>query len=493
MSIRTTGGSHHYSRASISSQTSASELYSPSTTSTPNTSIYNPHQALNSPDQIRVVVRLRPFEGPSCITQLSDEIIEIENLAQPFQFDKVFSPSCTQAEVFDSAVRPTLDGVLEGYNGCVIAYGQTGAGKSHTMMGPADATDENKGAIPRMIDYLYAHKPESDEVRVGYLEIYNEKVRDLLSKQQLPQQDLKVHDIVGGGGFYVKGLTETTVKSPQDIFAAMRLGDKNRSVAATNMNACSSRSHSIFIVHVVGKCKQAKLVLVDLAGSEKVAKSGARGTLLEEAANINRSLSALGMVVNALASPDQPQHVPFRDSKLTRILQDSLAGNSRTCLILHCSPARVHASETVGTLRFGTRAKDVKTMPQINLVRQEGVSEEMQLQMQADFQMQLQLQSQIHTDLQTQNALQVQIHQEIQNQLQIQMQTQLQTQLQTQHKFLCAAAARDGRRLEKQHAQIAALNMQLMEYEDRMKDDEVYLSSKLWQLEPRVNKLTHRT
>lgn len=351
---------------------------------------------ISPPDsRIRVVARFRPIldDAESCIEKISEQFVQIVGLNQEFHFDRVFDSSSSQQDVFDEAVRPTVEGVLEGYNGSVLAYGQTGAGKSHTMMGSPEETE--RGAIPRMIEYLFARKPTDFRISVGYLEIYNEKVRDLQCSDH-PGDDLRVHEVSGGGGFYVKGLTETEVSSATEVYQIMRQGSQNRSTAATNMNSHSSRSHSVFIVDVFGPHTRSKLVLVDLAGSEKVAKSGARGTLLEEAVNINKSLSSLGMVVNALAlaadiasespppsSVSSPgpnstsgssngnqnsglKHIPFRDSKLTRILQDSLAGNSRTCLIVHCSPSMTHISETVSTLRFGARAKHVKTVPRMN-------------------------------------------------------------------------------------------------------------------------------
>lgn len=319
---------------------------------------------------IQVVVRLRPFQGASCIREIGQDYIKVENGSNPFVFDQVFAPSSTQEQIFETSGKQIVDGVLEGYNGCVLAYGQTGSGKSHTMMGPPElppgTQHEHRGLIPRMLEYLFARKTNEHKVKVGFMEIYNEKVFDLLNPES-EMSDLKIHEQQGGGGFYVKGLKENEVQTVAEVVNAMQIGDKNRKTASTLMNARSSRSHSVFLVDVESPRLKAKLVLVDLAGSEKVAKTGARGLLLEEAANINRSLSALGMVVNALSS-GQAQHVPFRDSKLTRILQDSLSGNSRTCLIVQCSPMETHISETVSSLRFGARAKDVKTMPKPNLV-----------------------------------------------------------------------------------------------------------------------------
>lgn len=279
--------------------------------------------------------------------------------------------SCKQQDIFDYSIRPTVDDILNGYNGTVFAYGQTGAGKSYTMMGNMD-DPEQRGVIPRIVEQIFASimsSPSTIEytVRVSYMEIYMEKIRDLLA----PQNDnLPIHE-EKNRGIYVKGLLEIYVSSVQEVYEVMRRGGNARVVSATNMNAESSRSHSIFVVTITqknvetGSAKSGQLFLVDLAGSEKVGKTGASGQTLEEAKKINKSLSALGMVINALT--DGKSHfVPYRDSKLTRILQESLGGNSRTTLIINCSPSSYNDSETLGTLRFGTRAKSIKNKAKVN-------------------------------------------------------------------------------------------------------------------------------
>lgn len=279
--------------------------------------------------------------------------------------------SCRQQDIFDYSIRPTVDDILNGYNGTVFAYGQTGAGKSYTMMGKMD-DPEQRGVIPRIVEQIFASimsSPSTIEytVRVSYMEIYMEKIRDLLA----PQNDnLPIHE-EKNRGIYVKGLLEIYVSSVQEVYEVMRRGGDARVVSSTNMNAESSRSHSIFVVTITqknvetGSAKSGQLFLVDLAGSEKVGKTGASGQTLEEAKKINKSLSALGMVINALT--DGKSHfVPYRDSKLTRILQESLGGNSRTTLIINCSPSSYNDSETLGTLRFGTRAKSIKNKAKVN-------------------------------------------------------------------------------------------------------------------------------
>ena len=254
----------------------------------------------------------------------------------------------------------------------MFAYGQTGAGKSYTMMGADIDDEESKGIIPRIVAQIFASilsSPGNIEytVRVSYMEIYMERIRDLLQ----PQNDnLPVHE-EKSRGVYVKGLLEIYVSSVQEVYEVMRRGGAARATAATNMNQESSRSHSIFVVTITqknvetGSAKSGQLFLVDLAGSEKVGKTGASGQTLEEAKKINKSLSALGMVINSLTD-GKSTHIPYRDSKLTRILQESLGGNSRTTLIINCSPSSYNGEETLGTLRFGVRAKAIKNKAKIN-------------------------------------------------------------------------------------------------------------------------------
>lgn len=277
-----------------------------------------------------------------------------------------------QIDVFDFSIKPTVDDILNGYNGTVFAYGQTGAGKSYTMMGTDIDNDEGRGVIPRIVEQIFASilsSPGTIEytVRVSYMEIYMERIRDLLA----PHNDnLPVHE-EKNRGVYVKGLLEIYVSSVQEVYEVMRRGGASRAVASTNMNQESSRSHSIFVITITqknvetGSAKSGQLFLVDLAGSEKVGKTGASGQTLEEAKKINKSLSALGMVINNLTD-GKSQHIPYRDSKLTRILQESLGGNSRTTLIINCSPSSYNDAETLSTLRFGMRAKAIKNKAKVN-------------------------------------------------------------------------------------------------------------------------------
>jgi len=301
---------------------------------------------------------------------VTDSVQSSESNA-PFTFDRVFDMSSQQSDIFDFSIRSTVEDVMNGYNGTVFAYGQTGAGKSYTMMGDMDDSIK-KGIIPRIMEQIFdsilVHGSAQIEYTVGisYLEIYMERIRDLLN----PMMDnLPIHE--GPRGPFVKGLREIYVNQVEEVYTAMHLGQRSRVTASTNMNLESSRSHSIFLVTInqkdvnTGSQKSGMLYLVDLAGSEKVGKTGASGQTLEEAKKINKSLSALGMVINALTD-GKSTHVPYRDSKLTRILQESLGGNSRTTLIINCSPSSYNDAETVSTLRFGMRAKTIKNKAKIN-------------------------------------------------------------------------------------------------------------------------------
>ncbi|RKF60910.1 Kinesin heavy chain [Erysiphe neolycopersici] len=330
---------------------------------------------------IKVVARFRPQnrteieQGGQPIVNFESEDtcrLESKDASGAFTFDRVFDMNSRQKDVFDFSIKSTVDDILNGYNGTVFAYGQTGAGKSYTMMGTDIDSGDGRGVIPRIVEQIFASilsSPSTIEytVRVSYMEIYMERIRDLLA----PHNDnLPVHE-EKNRGVYVKGLLEIYVSSIQEVYEVMRRGGNARAVASTNMNAESSRSHSIFVITITqknvetGSAKSGQLFLVDLAGSEKVGKTGASGQTLEEAKKINKSLSALGMVINNLTD-GKSSHIPYRDSKLTRILQESLGGNSRTTLIINCSPSSYNAEETLGTLRFGMRAKAIKNKAKIN-------------------------------------------------------------------------------------------------------------------------------
>jgi kinesin family protein 5 len=263
---------------------------------------------------------------------------------------------------------------MAGYNATIFAYGQTSSGKTYTMEGANIDHPELQGIIPRTATEIFNNVLNADEnmefiVKVSYIEIYMERIRDLLDPYK-SKVNLQVREDAQRG-IFVEGMTEMCVTSDEELLAAMRAGAANRAVAATGMNEGSSRSHSVFMVTLYQRnlenqaTKAGKLYLVDLAGSEMVRKTGATGRQLEEAKTINKSLSALGMVINALTD-SHLTHVPYRDSKLTRVLQESLGGNSRTALIINVSPSSYNASETISTLRFGMRAKSIKNKAVVN-------------------------------------------------------------------------------------------------------------------------------
>ena len=261
---------------------------------------------------------------------------------------------------------PVVDSLFQGFNGCLLAYGQTGSGKTHTMMGSnptsIDSGDEDpsgKGIIPRVVDEIFARallagSEMEFSISVSFVEIYCERIRDLF--------DVKKDNLAVGedstGGVYIKGVTEFYVTSREEVLSLMAQGNENRAVSATGMNAGSSRSHSLFLLAftqrntATGETTSGKLFLVDLAGSETVSKTGVSGQQLEELKKINKSLSSLGNVINSLTD-GKSSHIPYRDSKLTRVLQECIGGNAKTTLIIACSPSTWNEMETLSTLRFG--------------------------------------------------------------------------------------------------------------------------------------------
>lgn len=294
-----------------------------------------------------------------------------------YTFDSVFDWNTAQIDVYNNAARPIVDSVMEGYNGTVFAYGQTGTGKTFSMKG-IDEPPELRGIIPNSFQHVFDAIDASEDadflVRASFLEIYNEEIRDLLGKNS--QSRLEVKESVETG-VYVKDLTSFVVKGVAEINNVLAVGDKNRTVGATLMNQDSSRSHSIFSITVErsdhggaagddgGHIRVGKLNLVDLAGSERQSKTGATGERLKEATKINMSLSALGNVISALVD-SKSGHIPYRDSKLTRLLQDSLGGNTKTVMVANIGPAGYNFDETISTLRYANRAKNIKNKPRIN-------------------------------------------------------------------------------------------------------------------------------
>ncbi|KYO46857.1 kinesin-1 heavy chain isoform X2 [Alligator mississippiensis] len=325
---------------------------------------------------IKVMCRFRPLNdsevvrGDKYIAKFQSEDTVII-ASKPYVFDRVFQSSTTQEQVYNDCAKKIVKDVLEGYNGTIFAYGQTSSGKTHTMEGKLHDPD-GMGIIPRIVQDIFNYIYSMDEnlefhIKVSYFEIYLDKIRDLLD---VSKTNLSVHEDKNRVP-YVKGCTERFVCSPEEVMDTIDEGKSNRHVAVTNMNEHSSRSHSIFLINVKQENTQTeqklsgKLYLVDLAGSEKVSKTGAEGAVLDEAKNINKSLSALGNVISALA--ESSTYVPYRDSKMTRILQDSLGGNCRTTIVICCSPSSYNESETKSTLLFGQRAKTIKNTVCVNV------------------------------------------------------------------------------------------------------------------------------
>ncbi|KAF0046717.1 hypothetical protein F2P81_000350 [Scophthalmus maximus] len=325
---------------------------------------------------IKVMCRFRPLNS-SEVTRGDRYIPKFQGeetvviASKPYMFDRVFQSSTTQEQVYNACAQKIVKDVLEGYNGTIFAYGQTSSGKTHTMEGNLHDTDA-MGIIPRIVQDIFNYIYSMDEnlefhIKVSYFEIYLDKIRDLLD---VSKTNLSVHEDKNRVP-YVKGCTERFVCSPDEVMDTIDEGKSNRHVAVTNMNEHSSRSHSIFLINVKQENTQTeqklsgKLYLVDLAGSEKVSKTGAEGAVLDEAKNINKSLSSLGNVISALA--EGTAYIPYRDSKMTRILQDSLGGNCRTTIVICCSPSSYNESETKSTLMFGQRAKTIKNTVTVNV------------------------------------------------------------------------------------------------------------------------------
>ncbi|XP_055502051.1 kinesin-like protein KIF1A isoform X7 [Leucoraja erinacea] len=356
---------------------------------------------------VKVAVRVRPFNSreigrdSKCIIQMSGNTTTIVNPKQPkevpksFNFDYSYWSHTTPADINYASQQQVycdigdemLQHAFEGYNVCIFAYGQTGAGKSYTMMGKQEK--EQQGIIPQLCEDLFgkindsANANLSYSVEVSYMEIYCERVRDLLNPKTKGNLRVREHPILGP---YVEDLSKLAVTSYNDVSDLMDSGNKARTVAATNMNESSSRSHAVFNIIFTQKIldsnaessseKVSKISLVDLAGSERADSTGAKGTRLKEGANINKSLTTLGKVISALADVDSGSNknkkkkktdfIPYRDSVLTWLLRENLGGNSRTAMVAALSPADINYEETLSTLRYADRAKQIRCNAVIN-------------------------------------------------------------------------------------------------------------------------------
>lgn len=342
-------------------------------------------------ENVKVVVRFRPFNKKEDKDQLNDFKLNIDSdrgvidISYPpennrsassthqFVFDNLFDEKTSQKDIFDLVAKNAIEWVSEGYNSTIFSYGNTGSGKSFTMFGHENGDKNLRGIIPRACDSLFESiKKRNDvleySVKCSFLEIYREHIRDLLSTET-EFKDLKIRNDISKG-IYVQSLIEKFVYSPQDILNIIKEGAMQRVVASTSLNLVSSRSHAVLTLTIIQKLADSseivsKLHMIDLAGSENVGKSEAQGVTLMEAQMINKSLSSLGNVIYALTEKNR-DHIPYRDSKLTYLLQDSLGGNSKTILIATASPSYLSYSETINTLKFAQKAKLIKNIPKVN-------------------------------------------------------------------------------------------------------------------------------
>ncbi|KAK4373858.1 hypothetical protein RND71_004535 [Anisodus tanguticus] len=351
---------------------------------------------------VKVIVRMRPLtkdeeEGEVVVQKASNDSLSIAG--HTFTFDSIADTQSTQVDIFQHVGAPVVENCLAGFNSSVFAYGQTGSGKTYTIWGPANAlleenlTNDQQGLAPRVFQRLFERIEEEQikhadkqlmyQCRCSFLEIYNEQITDLLDPSQ---RNLQIREDVRTG-VYVENLTEECVSSMKDVTKLLMKGVSNRRTGATSVNAESSRSHSVFTCVVESRCKsmadginhlkRSRINLVDLAGSERQKLTGAAGERLKEAGNINKSLSQLGNLINILAEVSQTgknRHIPYRDSKLTFLLQESLGGNAKLAMICAVSPSQSCKSETLSTLRFAQRAKAIKNKAVINEEMQDDVN-----------------------------------------------------------------------------------------------------------------------
>jgi kinesin family member 5 len=325
-------------------------------------------------ENVQVIMRIRPQSDKEdeCILYDTENNIDIynSNSSHRFTFDRIFNQDVDQEDIFNDSIKQSIIRVTEGYNASIFAYGATGTGKTYTMFGH---DKEYRGIIPRCAELLFHVITECENtteftIKCSFLEIYREHVRDLLITEDTYLPSLRLRQDVKG--VYVQGLIEKHVYTPKDILSTIKHGAQQRTTASTNLNDVSSRSHAVLILTISqtqtdGTEIVSKLNLIDLAGSENVGKSGSVGTTLLEAQTINKSLSALGNVIYALTEKGR-EHIPYRDSKLTFLLQDSLGGNSRTIMISTVMSNVSSYAETLNTLKFSKRAKEIKNTPKIN-------------------------------------------------------------------------------------------------------------------------------
>ena len=351
-------------------------------------------------ENIKVCLRIRPMSlqeksrnDTSCIEPVSNEqlILSHKNLRRSYTFNIVFSPESSQEDIFfNCSIDKLIDSALDGYSVTIFAYGQTGSGKTYTIMGRDDAINEkilsnNKfsGIMPKSIKYIWStvgNRQQKYYIKVSFLEIYNEQINDLLNPTNTNLQirwDQKQ-------GFFVEGLLVIECKKPQDIVEIILQGTKNRKKGSHDLNKDSSRSHSILTVYLISEYnsggesykKYGKISFVDLAGSERLKETNSKGGMLKETGNINKSLFVLGKVISSLTDKKNTnQHIPYRDSKLTMLLMDSIGGTAKTLMIACVSPSSVYSDETMSTLNYASRTMNIKNKPLVQMDSKERAAE----------------------------------------------------------------------------------------------------------------------
>ena len=351
-------------------------------------------------ENIKVCLRIRPMSlqeksrnDSSCIEPVSGEqlILSHKNLRRSYTFNLVFAPESSQEDVFfNCSIDKLIDSALDGYSVTIFAYGQTGSGKTYTIMGRDDAINEkilsnNKysGIMPKSINYIWSTvstRQQKFYIKVSFLEIYNEQINDLLNPSNSNLQirwDQKQ-------GFFVEGLLVIECKKPEDIVEIILQGTKNRKKGSHDLNKDSSRSHSILTVYLISEFqsggesfkKYGKISFVDLAGSERLKETHSKGGMLKETGNINKSLFVLGKVISSLTDKKSTnQHIPYRDSKLTMLLMDSIGGTAKTLMIACISPSSVYSDETMSTLNYASRTMNIKNKPLVQMDSKEKAAE----------------------------------------------------------------------------------------------------------------------
>ncbi|GAB4851741.1 hypothetical protein Ancab_031143 [Ancistrocladus abbreviatus] len=332
-------------------------------------------------ERIYVAVRARPLspeDAKSSPWRINDNVIFYNNQSSKFEFDRIFGEECRTKEVYEARTKEIVAAAVRGFNGTVFAYGQTNSGKTHTMRGSSSEPGVIPLAVRDLFDTIHEVADREFLLRMSYMEIYNEEINDLLAPEH---RRLQIHESLERG-IFVAGLREEIVASPEQVLDLMNFGESHRHIGETNMNTYSSRSHTIFRMIIESRDKTedddlgsscdavrvSVLNLVDLAGSERAAKTGAEGVRLKEGSHINKSLMTLGTVIKKLSEGAESQggHVPYRDSKLTRILQPALGGNSNTAIICNITLAQIHVEETKSSLQFASRALHVTNCARVN-------------------------------------------------------------------------------------------------------------------------------